>query len=130
MVSAETRKGRMFKILILASAATVLSASYAFDATSRFRETRSGAEDAGDVISASQKPEFLAYVKRRQTQSDPQLANPGLKRVSVGDVLPDSSVRYYGIPLRYGAPFYRFVVIGEEAVIVDPSTGRIIQVID
>ncbi len=126
MVSAETRKRRMFKILILASAATVLSASYAFDATSR-RETRTG---AGDVISASQKPEFLAYVKRRQMQSDPQLTDPQLKRVSVGDVLPDSSVRYYGIPLRYGTPFYRFVVIGEEAVIVDPSTGRIIQVID
>ena len=79
-MSAGTCKGRIFKILILACAATVLGASYALDATSRFRDARSGAEDPGDVIADFQKPEFLAYVKRRQRQSDPRL-----ERVSVGD---------------------------------------------
>jgi Protein of unknown function (DUF1236) len=58
-------------------------------------------------------------------QSDPQI-----KRMSLGDTLPDSGVRYYEIPLRYGAPFYRCVVIGEEVVISDPRTGRVIQVVD
>ena len=65
------------------------------------------------------------YVRRRQVQSDPQL-----KRMSVGDVLPDSGVRYLGIPLRYGAPFYRCAIIGGDVVIVDPSTSRVIQVIE
>ena len=69
--------------------------------------------------------EFLAYVKRRQMQSDPRL-----KRVSVGDMLPELSARYYEIPLRYGAPFYRCAVIAEKVVIVDPSTGRVIEGID
>ena len=58
-------------------------------------------------------------------QSDPEI-----KRVSAGDTLPDLGVRYYEIPLRYGAPFYRCVVIGEGVVIADPSTGRVIQVVD
>jgi Protein of unknown function (DUF1236) len=57
-------------------------------------------------------------------------SNPLVKRVSVGDLLPDSGVTYYDILLRYGAPFYRCVVIGEKTVIADPSTGRIIQVVD
>lgn len=57
-------------------------------------------------------------------------SDPRLERVSVGDLLPELSARYYEIPLRYGAPFYRCAVIGEEAVIVDPSTGRVIQVLD
>ena len=55
---------------------------------------------------------------------------PELKRMSVGDILPESGVRYYDIPLRYGAPFYRCVVIGDRVAIVDPSTGGVIQVID
>jgi hypothetical protein len=124
-MSAVTWKQRVFKAAMLACAATLLSASYALDATSRFRDARSGAEDTGDVIAAFQKPAFLTYVKRRQMQSDPQL-----KRLSVGEVLPDSGVRYYGIPLRYGSPLYRYAVIGEEVVIVDPTIGRVIQVVE
>jgi hypothetical protein len=125
VVSGETDKGRLFKAVMLACVATVLGASYALDATLALRDRRSGYESPGDVIAAFQKPAFLAYVKRRQMQSDPQL-----KRVSVGDALPDSGVRYYGIPLRYGSPFYRCAVIGDEVVIADPGTGRVIQVID
>lgn len=57
-MSAGTCKGRIFKILILACVATVLGASYGLDATSRFRDARSGAEVPGDVIADFQKPEF------------------------------------------------------------------------
>jgi hypothetical protein len=124
-MSAGTLKQRISKAVMLACAATVLGASYALDARSRFRDERSSFESPSDVIAAFQKPAFLAYMKRRQMQSNPQL-----KHVSVGDILPDSSVRYYGIPLRYGAPLYRCAVIGEQVVIVDPRVGRVIQVID
>ena len=55
------------------------------------------------------------------------LSDPDLKRVSVGDILSDSGVKYYGIPLRYGAPFYRCAVIADEVVIVEPSTDRVIE---
>ena len=83
-----------FKAAMFACAVMVLCAGYALDATSRLRDGRSGGEDAGDVIAAFQKPEFLAYVNRRQMQSDSQF-----RRVSVGDILPDSGVRFYQIPL-------------------------------
>ena len=125
MVSTGTYKGRLSKAAMIACVATVLGASYALDATLTLRDRRSGYEGSADVIAAFQKPEFLAYVRRQQIQSDPQL-----KQVSVDDILPDFGLRYYGIPLRYGAPFYRFAVIGEEVVIIDPSTSRVIQVID
>jgi hypothetical protein len=105
--------------------AAALGASYAQDALSGSRDGASGSDGAEVVITFDQKPAFLAYVKRQQMHS-----NLSVKRVSVGDVLPDSGVTYYDIPLRYGAPFYRCVVIGEKAVIADPGTGRVIQVVD
>ena|SRR5271167_1458522 len=121
-MSAGTYKRKIFKVAIAACVTTVLGAGYALDATSHFLNGKIGSEV---VIAADQRPAFLAYVRRRKMQSDPQI-----KRVSVGDILPDSGVRYYEIPLSNGAPFYRCVVIGEEVVIADPSTGRIIQVVD
>jgi hypothetical protein len=124
-MSAGTVKPRISKVAILGCLAAALGASYALDASSALRDGRSGSEGPGVVITVDQRPAFLAYVRRRQMHSDPLL-----KRVSVGDTLPDSGVRYYEIPLRYGAPFYRCVVIGEEVVIADPSTGRVIQVVD
>ena len=124
-MSAGTYKRKIFKVAIAACAATVLSAGYALDSTSHFLNGTIGSEGSEVVVAADQRPAFLAYVRRRKMQSDPQI-----KRMSVGDTLPDSSVRYYEIPLRYGAPFYRCVVIGEEVVISDPRTGRVIQVVD
>jgi Protein of unknown function (DUF1236) len=115
---------RPFKVAIAACAAT-LGAGYTLDSTSHFLNGTIGSEGSEVVIVADQKPAFLAYVRRRKMQSYPQI-----KRVSAGDTLPDSGVRYYEIPLRYGAPFYRCVVIGEEVVIADPSTGRVIQVVN
>jgi Protein of unknown function (DUF1236) len=115
---------KIFKVAIAACAATVLGAGYALDSTSPFLKGTIGSEGF-EVVVADQRLAFLAYVRRRKMQSDPQI-----KRMSVGDTLPDSGVRYYEIPLRYGAPFYRCVAIGEEVVIADPRTGRVIQVVD
>jgi hypothetical protein len=124
-MSAGTCKRKIFKVAIAACAATVLGAGYALDSTSHFLNGTIGSEGSEVVIVADQRSAFLAYVRRRKMQSYPQI-----KRVSVGDTLPDSGVGYYEIPLRYGAPFYRCVVIGEEVVISDPRTGRVIQVVD
>jgi hypothetical protein len=123
-MSVRTRNLRISKGTTLACAAVALGAIYAQNALSGSRDG-SGGSDGAEVITVDQKPAFLAYVKRHQMHSD-LLVN----RVSVGQVLPDYGVIYYDIPLRYGAPFYRCVVIGEQVVIADPSTGRVIQVID
>jgi hypothetical protein len=90
-----------------ACAATVLGAIYSLDATSRFRNESGSDDRPGDDVTSFQKPVFLDCVKRRQIQSD-----------------------HHALPLRYGAPLYRCADIGELVVIVDPSTRRVIQVIE
>ena len=124
-MSTGTLKTRISKVVILACLATLLSAGYALDAAAVFHDRRMGSEGPEVVIAVEQKSAFLAYVMRQQVPSDPQL-----KRVSVGDTLPDSAIRYYDSPLRYGAPFYRWSVIGEEVVIADPTTGLVLQVVE
>src|SRR5271169_881592 len=114
-MSAGTYKRKIFKVAVAACAATVLGAGYALDSTIHLHNVSS--EGSEVVIAADQRPAFVAYVRRRKMESDPQI-----KHVSVGDTLPDSGVRYYEIPLRYGAPFYRYVVVGEAVLIADPST--------
>jgi hypothetical protein len=124
-MSARTRNLRISKGIAFACVAVALGAIYAQDALSGSRDGSGRSDGAEVVVAVDQKPAFLGYVKRRQMHSDLLV-----KHVSVGDLLPDSGVIYYDIPLRYGAPFYRCVVIGEQVVIADPSTGRVIQVID
>jgi hypothetical protein len=126
-MSAGTVKRRISEAAILGCLAAALGAGYALDASSalRDRDGQSGSEGPGVFITLNERAAFLACVRRRQMQSDPQLSH-----VSEGDILPDSGVRYYEIPLRYGAPFYRCVVIGEEVLIVDPGTSRVVQVVD
>ena len=119
-----TRKCRICGAVIFACVAA-LGASYAQNAFSGSPNGSSDSDGAEVVIIVDQKPAFLDYVKRQQMRSGPLIG-----RVSVGDILPDSGVRYYDIPLRYGAPFYRCVVIGDEVVIADPSTGRVVQVVN
>jgi hypothetical protein len=52
------------------------------------------------VIWTDQRPAFLAYIERRQMPSASLV-----ERVSVGDVLPQSGVSYYDIPLYFGGAF-------------------------
>ena len=121
-MSARTYNLRISKAMTLACVAVALGASYAQNALS---ESRDGTSGSDVVVTVEQKPAFLAYVNRHQMHSD-----LFVKHVSVGDVLPESGVTYYDLPLRYGAPFYRCAVVGEKVVIADPSTGRVIQVVD
>lgn len=48
----------------------------------------------------------------------------------VGAVLPEIGVTYYDVPQRYGATPYRFTVINEQPVLVNPRTRRIMQVVE
>ncbi len=123
-MSVRTRNLRISKGMTLACAAVALGAICAQDALSGSRNGSGGSDGGEIVITVDQKPAFLAYVRRHQMHSDLLV-----KHVSVGDILPDSGLIYYDIPLPYGAPFYRCVVIGEQVVIADPNTGRVIQVV-
>lgn len=49
--------------------------------------------------------------------------------VAVGTVLPADGVTYYAVPAEYGMSGYRYTVVNDQPVIVEPQSRRIIQVI-
>ncbi len=50
--------------------------------------------------------------------------------VAVGAILPGEGVTYYTVPTEYGAQEYRYTIVNDRTVIVDPRTHRIVQVIE
>ena len=50
--------------------------------------------------------------------------------VVIGAELPSSGVTYYEIPAEYGVKNYRYTVVNDRTVLVDPGTRRIVQVIE
>jgi hypothetical protein len=76
-------------------------------------------------ISEANRPRFHSYVTERRHPSyryDRELR--------VGAVLPDSGVTYYEVPREYGSTAYRYTVVNDRTVLVDPGTHRIVEVID
>jgi hypothetical protein len=87
-----TRRRRVSWALIFACLAAS-GASCVLDGSSGSRGGETGSEEAGVVITVDQRPTFLAYAKKLQ------MSDLSLESVSVGDVLQDSGVKYYDIPL-------------------------------
>jgi hypothetical protein len=50
--------------------------------------------------------------------------------VVIGAELPSSGVTYYEVPAEYGVKNYRYTIVNDRAVLVDPSSHRIVQVIE
>ena len=50
--------------------------------------------------------------------------------IVVGRELPASGVDYYEVPAEYKVQKYRYSVINGHTVLVDPSTRRVVEVID
>ena len=50
--------------------------------------------------------------------------------VVVGAELPTSGVTYYDVPAEYGVKNYRYTVVNDRTVLVDPGSHRIVQVIE
>lgn len=79
---------------------------------------------AGGIADDS-RPRFRSYVTERK--------HPSYKydrEVRVGADLPSSGVTYYDVPKEYGVTNYRYTVVNDRTVLVDPGTHRIIQVIE
>jgi hypothetical protein len=49
--------------------------------------------------------------------------------VVVGAELPSSGVTYYDVPAEYGVKNYRYTVVNDRTVLVDPRSHRVVQVI-
>lgn len=52
------------------------------------------------------------------------------REVRVGAELPSSGVTYYEVPREYGVTKYRYTVVNDRPVLVDPGSHRIVEVID
>ena len=48
----------------------------------------------------------------------------------VGAELPSDGVTYYEVPVEYGVPEYRYTIVNERPVLVEPSSRRVIQIIE
>lgn len=77
------------------------------------------------VIESEHIPTFRRYVVEERI---PSYAVPD--RVVVGTTLPEAGVIYYDVPQQYGATTYRYTVVNDRTVLVDPRTRRVMQVID
>ncbi|WP_375413191.1 DUF1236 domain-containing protein [uncultured Bradyrhizobium sp.] len=76
-------------------------------------------------IAEDARPRFRSYVVERKHPSY-RYQN----EVRVGAELPSNGVTYYEVPSDYGTTQYRYTVVNDRTVLVDPGTHRIVQVID
>jgi hypothetical protein len=75
-------------------------------------------------LAADQQPQFRQYVVTRNVPSYRYQ-----EEVRVGSVLPQSGVTYYEVPAQYGVRDYRYTVVNDRVVLVDPRSHRVVQVI-
>ena len=75
-------------------------------------------------IADQQQPEFRTYVT---TQKVPSYTYK--EEVRVGAVLPVSGVTYHEVPSEYKVKGYKYTVVNNTPVLVEPSSHKIVQVI-
>lgn len=75
-------------------------------------------------IADQQQPQFRQYVIQQDVPSYRYAED-----IRVGAVLPESGVVYREVPAEYGAKGYRYTIVNNTPVLVEPGTRRIIQVI-
>jgi len=77
------------------------------------------------IISEDVVPSFRRYVVEERIPSYTVDAP-----VRVGTVLPEAGVTYYDVPQQFGATTYRYTVVNDRPLLVEPRTRRVMQVID
>jgi uncharacterized protein YcfJ len=76
-------------------------------------------------IADDTRPRFRTYVTQEKR---PSYAYD--RDVVVGAELPSAGVTYYDVPSEYGVKEYRYTVVNNRTVLVDPRTHRIVQIVD
>jgi len=77
------------------------------------------------VLGVDQRPRFRTYAVEQH--------HPSYRykdEVRVGAVLPGEGVTYYEVPSEYGVRNYRYTVVNDRTVLVDPSTHRIVDIVE
>src|SRR3954471_19629987 len=76
-------------------------------------------------LSDEQRPRFQQHVVQQRPP-----AYRYREQVQVGAVLPSNGVTYYEVPAQYGVRGYRYTVVNERTVLVDPRTHRVVRIIE
>ena len=75
------------------------------------------------VLGVDQRPRFHHYVVEEH--------RPSYRwRYKSGAVLPEAGVTYYDVPPEYGVRDYRYTVVDDRPVLVDPRSRRIVEVVE
>jgi hypothetical protein len=77
------------------------------------------------VLGVDQRPRFHRYVVERHY---PSYRYEG--EVRVGAVLPEEGVTYYDVPEEYGVRNYRYTIVNDRTVLVDPRSHRVVEVVE
>jgi hypothetical protein len=77
------------------------------------------------LLGVDQRPRFHSYVAERHYPSYRYGED-----VRVGAILPETGVTYYEVPEEYGVREYRYTVVNDRTVLVDPRTRRIVEVVE
>ena len=77
------------------------------------------------VLGVDERPRFRQYVVEQRRPSYQYRED-----VRVGAVLPEEGVTYYEVPQEYGARDYRYTVVNNRTVLVDPRTHQIVEILD
>ena len=116
------------KHLMIATVASLglISAAAAQTSTTVTTTTGGAAATTGAVtIQPEVRTKVREYVTTNKARS---VAVPSGFTVSTGAVLPES-VEIQSFPATVGVTQYRYAVVGDQTVLVDPGTRRIVEVI-
>ena len=75
------------------------------------------------LVGIKERPRFRQYVLEHH--------RPSFRyddRVGVGVVLPADGIEYYDVPAEYGAVRYRYTIVNDKVVLVDPGTRKIVEI--
>ena len=80
----------------------------------------------GGILGVEERPRFREYIIR---EHHPSFRYGG--EVRIGEVLPERGVMFYEVPGEYRVrPGYRYTIVNDRPVIVEPRTRRIVEIIE
>ena len=79
----------------------------------------------GGILGVEYRPRFRTYVVQQRVPSYRYESD-----FRVGAVLPEQGITYYDVPADYHVTGYRYTYVNDHAVLVDPRTRQIVQIID
>ena len=77
------------------------------------------------LLGVDQRPRFHSYVVEQHRTSYRYQGD-----LRVGAELPEAGVSYYDVPQEYGVREYRYTIVNDRTVLVDPHTRRIVEIVE